>query len=68
MEKKKKIEIQTNCDTCAYLIYDEEYEEYVCAPQQIYDSQPFDLFKTIRKIYIYFTHMHPPCPAHHETG
>lgn len=30
MEKKKKTEIQTSCDTCAYLIYDEEYEEYVC--------------------------------------
>ena len=25
--KKKKTEIQTSCDTCAYLIYDEEYEE-----------------------------------------
>lgn len=21
---------QSNCDTCAYLIYDEEYDEYVC--------------------------------------
>lgn len=28
--KKTKKEIQTNCDSCAYLIYDEEYEEYVC--------------------------------------
>lgn len=28
--EKEKTEIQTSCDTCAYLIYDEEYEEYVC--------------------------------------
>lgn len=29
MNKKKK-EQRTSCDSCAYLIYDEEYEEYVC--------------------------------------
>ena len=27
MEKKKTA---TSCDTCAYLIYDEEYEDYIC--------------------------------------
>lgn len=21
---------QTSCDTCAYLVYDDEYESYVC--------------------------------------
>lgn len=31
MEKKKKEKKQqSNCDTCAYLVYDEEYEDYVC--------------------------------------
>lgn len=31
MDKKKKEKvIQSNCDTCAYNVYDEEYECYVC--------------------------------------
>lgn len=30
MADKKKKQTQSGCDTCAYLIYDEEYEEYVC--------------------------------------
>lgn len=30
MEKKDKKIMETSCDTCAYLMYDEEYEEYVC--------------------------------------
>ena len=29
MEKKKK-QVQSSCDTCADLTYDEDYEEYVC--------------------------------------
>lgn len=27
---KKKVKQQSSCDSCAYLIYDDEYEEYVC--------------------------------------
>lgn len=32
MNKKKaeKKSIQTTCDMCAYNVYDEEYESYVC--------------------------------------
>lgn len=30
MADKKNKQTQFGCDTCAYLIYDEEYEEYVC--------------------------------------
>ena len=30
MKKEKKKDGYASCDTCAYLIYDEYYEEYVC--------------------------------------
>lgn len=30
MADKKNKQTQSGCDTCAYLIYDEAYEEYVC--------------------------------------
>ena len=29
-EKKKKKERQSSCDSCAYYMYDDEYECYVC--------------------------------------
>ena len=28
--KKEKKKFAGSCDTCAYLMYDEEYEEYIC--------------------------------------
>ncbi|MGN0368614.1 MAG: DUF6472 family protein [Wujia sp.] len=30
MKKKEKPQIQGSCDMCAYFVYDEDYEEYVC--------------------------------------
>ncbi len=29
-KNKKKIEHVTNCDTCAYYVYDDEYDGYIC--------------------------------------
>jgi hypothetical protein len=30
MKKKHEKKIETSCDTCAYNVYDEDYESYVC--------------------------------------
>lgn len=29
-KNKKKQEVATSCDMCAYFMWDEEFEEYVC--------------------------------------
>ncbi len=30
MNKNNKKQTMSSCDTCAYLVYDDEFEEYVC--------------------------------------